>query len=78
MLKNRFVSAMALVTLLGVAACGGDAAEVEVVEEQAPPLTNETEPVAPEAIQGTVVMDTTGAGAVIDTSTVPVDTGGQQ
>lgn len=78
MLKNGFISATAFAALLGLAACGSEGGEPEVVEEQAPPITNETEQVAPEAIQGTVVMDTTGAGAVIDTTSVPVDTGGQQ
>lgn len=79
MLKNGFVSAMALVGLLGLAACGGEGGEApEVVEEQAPPVTTETEQVAPEAIRGTVVMDTTGAGTVIDTTSVPADTGGQR
>jgi hypothetical protein len=71
MLINRVFTALALVALVGTAACGGDAEDAEMVEEQALPITTETEAVAPEAIQGTVQMDTTGAGAVVDTTYVP-------
>ena len=68
MLKNRVTSAFALVLLLGAAACGDDVAEEPVVEE-AVPMSTETEQVAPAVIEGTIVMDTVGAGTIIDTTT---------
>ena len=78
MLKNGIVAAAALVALLGLGACGSEGGETEAVVEQGPAVVGDAEEVSAEAVRGTVVMDTVGAGAVVDTATVPADTSLQQ
>ncbi len=76
--KKIFFSAFLLAGILSVAACGGEGGNEEPAAEPLPQaVSTETEQVAPEAVQGTVQMDTAGAGAIVDTSLVPAaaDTG---
>ncbi len=67
MLKNGIISAAALVALLGSGACG-DAGEAEPEPQVVEQVSAPAEEVSPEVYEGTVVMDTSMAGMVVDTS----------
>lgn len=73
MLKNRFMIGFAFAGLLGLAACGGEENNTEIVEE---PVVEE--PIAPatEPAPAPMTTDTMGAGMTTDTAVTDTGTTG--
>lgn len=66
MSKDRAVTALALAALLGLAACGGDAEEPQLVEESVVESPAEEPEIDARVMEGAIMMDTGSVGAVRD------------
>lgn len=68
MKRNHLFSMFALVTVLGVAACGDRTQEEPVIVEEQPYQEPEQVQIDPRVTEGAIIMDTSAVGTVVDTT----------